>query len=298
MDEATVYVPATSANLGPGFDCLALALDLWNRTIFRLEGRGVKVSVAGEGAGRLPAGSSNLIVQSFMQTCKERGLPEPEGLHIGCHNAIPLGSGLGSSASAVMAGIMGANALLGLGLKQQDIIRNASKFEGHADNAAASVYGGLVVVAFDGDELLVRSIQVAPMKVVIVLPDFYLPTKRARAALPKKVAFSDAVANIGRSALVVEALRTGDRDLLGRAMVDRLHQPYRLPLIPGAEAALKFAWERGVPAAISGAGPSLIAFPERDEESLAKGMVGEFEAAGLMSRSWSLDVSETGARIE
>lgn len=298
MDEVTVYVPATSANLGPGFDCLALALDLWNRTTLRLEGKDIRVSIAGEGAGRLPTGANNLIVQAFMHVCNEKGLTKPQGLRIGCHNAIPLGSGLGSSAAAAITGIMGANALFELELKPLDIIRIANKFEGHADNAAAAVYGGLAVVATGGDELLVQSIPIVPMRVVIVLPDFYLPTRQARAALPKKVQLTDAVANIGRSALVVEALRTSDRDLLFKAMVDCLHQPYRLPLIPGAEAALKFAWERGIPAALSGAGPSLIAFPERNEEFLVKEMEAKFTKAGLRARSWILDVSLTGARIE
>ncbi len=298
MDEVSVYVPATSANLGPGFDCLALALDLWNRTTFRLDGKDVRVSVAGEGAGRLPVGATNLIVQSFMQVCQEKGLSVPIGLRVGCHNAIPLGSGLGSSAAAVITGVIGANVLIGAGLNSRDIIRIANKIEGHADNAAAAVHGGLVVVATGGDQPQIYPIQIQPMKVLIVLPDFHLPTRRARAALPRRVAMTDAVANIGRAALVVEALRSGDRAMLANALVDRLHQPYRLPLIPGAEAALKFAWQNGAPAALSGAGPSLIAFPEGGADSLATGMIAAFKAAGLPARSWVLEVSPTGARME
>jgi homoserine kinase len=298
VDEVTIYVPATSANLGPGFDCLALALDLWNRMTFRMEGQDVLVSVAGEGSGRLPTGSTNLIVRSFMQVCSEQNLSPPKGLRVSSHNAIPLGSGLGSSASAVVAGILGANALLDLGLMPDDVIRIASKIEGHADNTAAAIHGGLLVVSSAADELLIRSVPIAPMEVVIVLPDFYLPTKRARAALPKKIAMADAVSNIGRSALVIDALRTGDRELLYKAMFDRLHQPYRLPLIPGAEAALKYAWERRIPAALSGAGPSIIAFPEQDAESLVKGMIVAFATVGLKARSWILGVSTSGVRID
>jgi homoserine kinase len=298
MDQVIISVPATTANLGPGFDCLGLALELWNQTTFRLEGRGISVSVSGEGVGSLPLGSRNLIVRSFERACRLAGKPVPEGLVVTCENSIPLGSGLGSSAAAVVAGVAGANELLGLGYTQADVIRIASGIEGHADNAAAAVYGGLVVVVPDGDELILQSVAVEPMRVVVVLPDFHLPTKQARAALPKQVPMKDAVTNTGRTALVVEGLRSGDRELLARGMVDRLHQPYRLPLIPGAEAALNAAWDKGIPAALSGAGPSVIAFPGSDGDALAKDIQAAFAKAGLASRFWSLWITKSGIQIE
>lgn len=297
MDEVTIRVPATTANLGPGFDCLGLALDLWNKTTFRLGGKGVRVSVAGEGAGVLPDNAANLIVQAFRRACHETGREAPEGLELSCENAIPLGSGLGSSAAAVVSGVAGANALLDLGLLPEDIIRIAVNIEGHPDNAAAAVHGGLVITAMEDVRLTVRAVQVQAIPAVIVLPEFHLPTQTARAALPRLVALVDVVVNIGRTALVVEALRSGDRELLYRAMVDRLHQPYRLPLIPGAQEALQHAWQRGIPAALSGAGPALIAFPGGEGEAITYAMRAAFAEAGLETRTWVLGISTQGIQI-
>jgi homoserine kinase len=297
MEQITVSVPATTANLGPGFDCLGLALDLWNRTTFRLDGRGVRVSVAGEGAGTLPRDQSNLIVRAFERSCLEAGRDVPAGLELICENAIPLGSGLGSSAAAVVTGVAGANALLELGLSPAGIVRIAAEIEGHPDNAAAAVYGGLVIATGEELRVIVHAVQVQPLPAVIVLPDYHLPTREARGALPRLVALADAVANIGRTALVVEALRSGDRELLYQAMSDRLHQPYRLPLIPGAQDALQLAWQQGIPAALSGAGPALIAFPGAGAEEVINGMRTAFSAAGLESRSWVLGISTDGMQI-
>lgn len=297
MDAVTVRVPATAANLGPGFDCLGLALNLWNRTTFRLGGKGVRVNVAGEGAGVLAEDEANLIVQAFQHTCREAGAQSPEGLELSCENGIPLGSGLGSSAAAVVSGVAAANALLDLGLGDEEIIHTAVTLEGHPDNAAAAFSGGLVITAMEDGRLTVRAVPVMPMKAVIVLPEFHLPTQAARAALPRLVALADVVVNIGRTALVVEALRSGDRELLYQAMVDRLHQPYRLPLIPGAQDALQHAWQRGVPAALSGAGPAIIAFPGEEREAITYAMQAAFAAAGLRTRTWVLDISQEGVQI-
>ncbi len=297
MEEVTIRVPATTANLGPGFDCLGLALDLWNRTTFRLRGRSVQVSAVGEGAGVLADNESNLIVQAFQRACREAGRQTPEGLELDCENAIPLGSGLGSSAAAVVSGVTAANALLELGLRTEDMIRIAVGLEGHPDNTAAAFYGGLVIIAMEDERLTARAVPVQPLSARIVLPEFRLPTLTARAALPRLVALVDVVANIGRTALVVEALRSGDRKLLYQAMVDRLHQPYRLPLIPGARDALQHAWQRGVPAALSGAGPAVIAFPGEEDEAITYAMRAAFAAAGLETRTWAMEISTHGVQI-
>lgn len=293
----SVRVPATTANLGPGFDCLALSLDLWNETTLRLEGEGVQVRVQGEGEGKLPAGVDNLVAQSVLGFFRRMGRPEPPGLSIDCRNAIPMGSGLGSSGSAVLAGLLGANALLGEPAGRDEILRMAVEIEGHPDNAAAALLGGLVVVIGQGDGFLTRRFDIPPLSAVVVLPDVDLPTHTARAALPKSVSMQDAVFNLGRTALVVEALCTGDLDLLGQVMEDKLHQPYRLELIPGSKAALSAAKEAGAAAAaLSGAGPSLVAFGG-DPEPVSAAMQNAFDVAGVASRVFHLQSTNQGAEV-
>ncbi len=295
----SVRVPATTANLGPGFDCLGLTLDLWNRSTFTLSGQGIRVKLKGEGRGWLPTDERNLIAQAFLRFYGAMGKPAPQGLEIICDNQIPLGSGLGSSAAASLAGLLGANALLGGPANRQEVLSLAVEIEGHPDNAAAALWGGLVVVISHDQQPEVFRFEPAPLKVVVVLPSIYLPTSAARAVLPKMVPLADAVYNLGRTALVVEALRSGDLALLGKAMRDRLHQPYRLNLIPGAEQALRAACQSGAAAAaISGAGPSLIAFPVSEGEPVAAGMVAALEQAGQKTRSMVLFTIPQGAAVE
>jgi homoserine kinase len=300
LTSVCVRVPATTANLGPGFDCLGLALDLWNRAAFTLSGQGIRIKLKGEGKGLLPTDERNLIVRAFLRFYEAMGKPAPEGLEIICDNQIPMGSGLGSSATAILAGLLAANAFLGEPANRQEILRLATEIEGHADNAAAALWGGLVVVILHDQQPEVFRFEPALLKVVVVLlPSVHLPTAAARAALPKMVPLADAVYNLGRTALVVEALRSGDLALLGKAMRDRLHQPYRLNLIPGAEQALQAACQAGAAAAaISGAGPSLIAFPVAEGEPVAASMAAAFEQAGQKTRSMMLFTTPQGAAVE
>lgn len=294
-DTINIRVPATSANLGPGFDCLGLALDLWNTSTFQLSSGGVQVTVIGEGAGRLPTNSRNLMARAFQEVYRRQGAPLPAGLSIRCKNRIPLGSGLGSSAAAVLAGIMAANALLGEPYNSHDVLRIASDLEGHADNAAAALYGGLTATFTDGNhDLKVHKLDCAFKRVVFVLPDFKLPTQKARRALPQQFPLGDVVFNIGHSIIAVEALRSGNRDLLSQALDDRLHQTYRLKLIPGAGAALEAARNLGAPAALSGAGPGVVAFAGSNPDAVIAAMQRAFTDAGLESRSWRLNTTYTG----
>ncbi len=172
--------------------------------------------------------------------------------------------------------------------------------EGHPDNVAPALMGGLVVSTIENEKVIARQIPTAvPLHVTFVLPDFHLPTKEARAALPEKVLMKDAVHNISRAVLVTEAFRNGDLDLLGKAMTDTLHQPYRLKLIPGAQVAMDAAREAGAAAvALSGAGPSLIAFSSKAEAEIGESMKRAFEAAGLAARIFNLGVSSHGAEIQ
>lgn len=295
----TVRVPASTANLGPGFDCLGLALALWNEVTFSRTGEGIRVEVSGLGAGELPAGEDNLIARGALRVFARCGEAPPQGLAIRCESRIPPCSGMGSSAAAVLSGLLGGNALLGGPLSQEEILRMAVEAEGHPDNAAAALLGGLVISTGAGEELLVRRVLVAPVRLVVVTPEYNLSTRQARAALPRQVAREDAVFNLGRTALTVEALRAGDYELLRRAMQDRLHQPHRLPLIPGATQAFRAALDHGAAAAaLSGAGPSLIAFAPQGLEEIGDAMAAAFSAAGLASRVRCLDASGEGAAVD
>ncbi|MEN6481715.1 MAG: homoserine kinase [Anaerolineaceae bacterium] len=296
----SVRVPASTANLGPGFDCLAAALDLWNETYVEIGGNQTVVSIEGEGAGQLPEDENNLLVQSAHAFARQMGQRLPPGLRIRCKNAIPLSSGLGSSAAAVLAGAMAANALLDYPGSSTDLLTCATQIEGHADNAAASLMGGLVAVAQDQGQVIVRRWNLPALQLVVITPDFELSTREARAALPDQYSRADAVFNISRTVMVVEALRSADLDLLSRMMDDRLHQPYRLPLIPGAEQAFRAARSVGSTAvALSGAGPSLLAVADNPQqaEDIAAAMQSAFAQAGLTTRIFTPSVSARGAEV-
>ncbi|BAJ62527.1 homoserine kinase [Anaerolinea thermophila] len=294
----TVRVPATTANLGPGFDCLGLALDLWNEAEFCFEGEGICVEIHGEGAEALSKKPDNLILTAFFRLLHQLGAPKPRGVRLRVQNHVPVGSGLGSSASAVVAGLLAARAWSGRDIPAERLLDVAVSLEGHADNASAALFGGLTVSVNTPQGWLVERFEPAPMQMVVVLPQFSLSTRSARLALPALLEHGDAVFNLGRTALVVEALRRGDLELLGRVMDDRLHQPYRLPLIPGAQDALRAAKEAGAAAvALSGAGPSLIAFPYQDPEPVAHSMQTAFQKQGVPARAFYLHSTPLGAQI-
>ncbi|HXD12360.1 MAG TPA: homoserine kinase [Anaerolineales bacterium] len=296
-----IKVPATSANLGPGFDSLGLALDLWNETtvIMAIE---FSMLVRGEGDGKLSSDHNNLIFRAAQKLADFTGRSLPP-FHADCNNQIPLSSGLGSSAAATLTGLLAGNVLLGNPLLKEEILGLATEMEGHSDNVAPALMGGLVVSTLEDNKVIAHKITAGenapPLHITIVLPDYHLPTKEARAALPNKVSMKDAVHNISRAVLVTEAFRNGDLDLLGKAMTDTLHQPYRLKLIPGAEAAMSAAQEAGASAvALSGAGPSLIAFASKAEAGIGESMKRAFEQAGLAARIFNLGVSGHGAEIQ
>jgi homoserine kinase len=207
---------------------------------------------------------------------------------------------MGSSSAAVLTGLLAGNVLLAHPLLKEEILNLASDMEGHPDNVAPAMLGGLVVSTMQAGKVIAHRIPMSmDVHITIALPDFHLPTKQARAALPKKVSMEDAVHNISRAVLVTEAFRNGDLNLLGKAMTDTLHQPYRLPLIPGALSAMEAAKEAGASAvALSGAGPSLIAFSSKTEAGIGESMKRAFEGAGLKTRIFYLGVSGRGAEIQ
>jgi homoserine kinase len=249
-----VRVPATSANLGPGFDCFGLALELCNEVVVDTEATGV--TWEGEGATELATDGSDAISVAAATLAMERGLGLP-AFAVHGRNRIPLARGLGSSAAATVAGVAIADRLLGLSLSASDVVRLASALEGHPDNVAAAALGGLTL-AYDGG--VVRLEPSPDLRPVVFVPDdLRLATSRARAILPDAVSRADAVFTIGRAAIAVVAL-TGDPGMLPEALEDRVHQPYRLPLVPEANELFRRLREQGVAVCVSGAGPSLVAF--------------------------------------
>jgi homoserine kinase len=292
----TVSVPATSANLGPGFDCLGLALALYNQVEVAVASSGLHVEVSGEGVGAIPADGRNLVVRAAERVFAEVGR-RPAGLRVVQHNGIPPGGGLGSSAAAILGGLLAANALLDAPFSSEEILALAADMEGHPDNAAAALFGGLTLVAPANGRYLVEKFELPAIQAIVVLPAFELPTKLARAALPKEVPLDDVVYNLGRLGLVIGALSRGDYRLLAEVMDDRLHQPYRLPLIPGMSAAFAAARAASAAVALSGAGPAAIAFAAAGHEAIAAAMSEAFASAGLATRRWLLPVDRMGAQV-
>lgn len=278
-----IRVPATSANLGPGFDCLGLALNVWNEVSIEPANK-IMYHAAGEGAEKLNKGTKNLLTKAFTYVHEICG-KELKGFDIQVQNEIPMSSGLGSSAAAIVAGLFGANELLSRPLSENELLLVATDMEGHPDNVAPALLGGLVVSVTSDDEIVTRRYEIPNWSIVIVKPDVEWPTKVARAVLPKSVSRADAVYNIGRTTLVVDALRNGDLDLLQSVMDDRLHQSYRLKHISGGMAAYKTAKQFGA-AALSGAGPSIICFvpPEKAEQAKNEIMF-RFEERGIKTKA-------------
>lgn len=294
----TIHTPASTANLGPAFDCLGLALDLWNDTRVELAGDRLALEISGESAEALPRDASNRIVQAMARVYSEVGEKLPAGLRVTCTQRIPPGLGLGSSAAATAAGLLAANTLLGQPQKLPYLLQLGAELEGHADNLAASLFGGLVLITQEAGGPAARSLECAPLSAVVISPEQRLSTKDSRNALPQQVPMADAVFNIGHSIQVVEALRNGDVPALVDAFQDRLHQPYRLPLIPGAAEALAAARLAGAAAAISGAGPSLIAFVEEGrEKSIAEALRAPFAEKGVKTQIYSLKTTAQAAQV-
>ncbi|MFO7583202.1 MAG: homoserine kinase [Anaerolineales bacterium] len=292
-----IHVPATSANLGPGFDCLGLALDLWNYVRVDVDSSGpagLHYHASGEGADFLNDSPSNLLSESFLRVFEICAQKLPASVSIFAQNEIPLGSGLGSSAAAIVGGLAAGNAVLGNPLDEAALLKIATDIEGHPDNVAPAILGGLTAAVGDGQEVIARRFDLPPLTLVIVKPEVELSTKSARAVLPESVSRCDAVFNIGRAVLVTEALRAGDLSLLARVMEDRLHQSYRLKHIPGGEAAYLAAKGCGA-VALSGAGPSLVAFVEASEAEKVKGlMMAAFGESGVGCRAFVTRPSEKG----
>lgn len=255
--EIVVEVPATSANLGPGFDCFGLALDWCERVTLRTEASGFHIAVSGEGADQVPRDETHLIVRSVLLGLADLG-ESVTGLGLECHNTIPHGRGLGSSAAAIVAGLLAARALAGLEPDPAWTLRHATAIEGHPDNVAAATYGGFVLAYEGRGGVAVVEGRVAPdLAVAAFTPPQSVATRAARALLPNRVPHVDAAANAARAALLVEAV-AGRTDLLWEATRDWLHQEYRKPAMPRSAELMTQLRGAGLAAVISGAGPAVL----------------------------------------
>ena len=295
-----VSVPATSANLGPGFDCLALALGLRNEIELSVGSAGGSLQVAqhGEGAATLPKDERNLVLHAARAYWQVHAGAPPGTLQLRTQNNIPLNSGMGSSAAAIVAGLAAAQALSGAAADPQALLQLAHSLEGHPDNAAAALLGGLTLASTAGNDVRCARISLPTMQVALALPAVELATAQARAALPVMVPLADAAFNIGHTALVVRALQTADYALLGWAMQDRLHEPQRRVLIRGYDAAERAALDAGAAAVVlSGAGPSLAAFAVHNHVQIAAAMQASFATAGVACRTFVLPVEDSGVAV-
>ncbi|WP_238652071.1 homoserine kinase [Paenibacillus piscarius] len=296
-----VKVPASTANLGPGFDTLGMALSLYAwiemeeaaETVFHLYGD--------EMAG-LPRDKSNLLYKVAQMVFAEAGVQIPE-LSISMYSEIPLTRGLGSSASAIIGALAAANAMIGSPLSQAKLFDMATAIEKHPDNVGASLFGGIITAVWDGEHAdYIRIEPPQELEFLVVIPEFELETVKAREALPAEVTVSDAVHNISHTSLLTAALAAGRLDMLGTAMQDRLHQPYRAPLVPGMEKLLAEAPGHGaLGIALSGAGPTLLCMVDRKEarkQELELFLTRTMQEHGISSRTVWLTPCTAGVTAE
>lgn len=298
-----VRVPASTSNLGPGFDTLGLALCLYDWvTVEETGDSGLAIHVTGEGADAqgISTDECNIVYQAAKRLYLEAGIPIP-GLSIAVENQIPVACGLGSSAAARVGGLVAANALTGSHFSDARLVDIASELEGHPDNVAPAIFGGFTVSVTGGS--YVSSLRIDPpenLQATVAVPDFHLHTSTARQLLPSEISRHDAVHNIGRSSLLVAAIACDRLDLLRTAMEDQLHQQYRQTLIPGMTAVLEAAMDAGaLGAALSGAGPALLGFSRgRDAAAIGERMRASWQSFGIEARVFVLDVDRQGAEIE
>jgi homoserine kinase len=294
-----VTVPATSANLGPGFDALGLALTLYNEVEVRPAAK-TTVTLEGEGIRRLPTGDKNVVLRALRSTYEAAGR-KPEAWAVRCINRVPPARGLGSSAAAWVGGIAAANALLGSPFDRAAMLRLAARAEGHPDNVAAAVYGGLTVVGGEGDGVVAITLPVPPSLVwVVLIPELTSSTSEARAVLPRTVPRADAVFNVQRVALLLASLQAGRIDTLATALEDRLHQPYRRRLFPWLPAVIEAARGAGaLGCVLSGAGPSVLAVAADTSagDRVASAMENALAAAKVNGVARALRVETQGATV-
>lgn len=294
----SVRVPASSANIGPGFDALGLALGIYLECDVAASGE-LRIEVEGRDAGQIPSDADNLIWQTALAVARDmNGTLPPISLSI--RNGIPIGKGLGSSAAALTAGVVIADRLLGLNWKRSRILDEAARIEGHPDNVSACVLGSIVASAIDsgGVARAVRLTLPDTFGIAIVVPDFVLPTEKARQALPSGYSRADAIFNVQRASLLIAALAVGNTRVFPTALEDRIHQPYRAALVPGLEEILKLRAPGLMGCVLSGAGPSVLVFYEKGSEQVTDLVRQVFALHGHEAEVLSVPIDERGYELK
>lgn len=278
-------IPATTANLGPGFDVLGLALNLYNEVEMESIEQGLEIRVEGEGADSIARDESNLVYQAALQVFERAGWV-PGGLRIRLSNSIPVTRGLGSSSAALVGGLVAANRLCGEPFSREELLEIGTEMEGHPDNVAPVLYGGLVIAGqVRGQWRTQRITPPAGLCIVAAVPDFELSTQLAREVVPSAISREDAIFLSSHVGLMMAALQKNDLELFGACLEDRMHEPYRESLIPGMRAVLEAAVGAGaLGAALSGAGPTLLAFHDGRGEEIGHAMQVTFAAHGVSCR--------------
>lgn len=298
----SIQVPASTTNLGAGFDVLGLALQLYLRIDLEATSNSKpEFHLLGEGAQNLPASEENLLWKVTRRVFEGEKQPLP-GVRLRIENQIPLARGLGSSAAAIVGGISCFEALTSRELSPDQFFQYAFEFENHPDNITAARFGGFTIsaVAESGKVSLFRAPIEPKLKILLTVPEFHLETQKARAAIPRTLEMRDAVFNLQRSSLTVAALLRNEFQFLRESLRDRLHQPFRAPLIPGFEEILRLNLEQ-IPGlagiCLSGAGPSVLAFAEGNLDGIYSRISEIFERHGLRSRRFELEVDNQGRTI-
>ncbi len=294
----SVRVPATSANLGPGYDAVGLALSLSTRIALD-RAQHPEIEVSGTGENLIPRGPEHPAYRAARFVAEVIGEPEVH-FRLVQENDIPPTRGLGGSAAALVGGAVAANELFGGQIAAPDLLNIVCELDGHPDNAAPALLGGLVIGTLTPSGVSAVRLEPKDLAAAVAVPDFAVSTTAARRALPENVPHRDAVFNVGRSGLLLGALATSEYELLRVAMQDRLHQPYRAHLVPGLESVIDAALAHGAHGAcLSGSGPTVLAFtPPELATAVAAAMKKTFEAGGTTARCWALEVDLMGARVE
>ncbi len=297
--KATARIPASTTNLGPGFDVLGLALQLYSTVTLEITGEDTEVVVSGVDFEKIPSTPEHSGFKAVETIFQRSGIPQPKGMRLRIENGIPAIRGLGGSGTAILGGLLTANELCDSPFSLSDILDIASEIEGHPDNVAASLYGGMVISVQDGNSIHTIKLDCDPaLHLVLAIPEFTLSTQAARDILPDTVKFSDAIYNISRCSLLVASIATGKLDMLALSMKDVLHQPYRSNLIPGFDEVVEAASAAGaLSITLSGAGPTIAAFCLNNMEIVGKQMKAAFMRHNISCEIKVLRADPEGARV-
>ena len=299
-EKVIARIPASTTNLGPGFDVLGLALQLYSTVTLEPSKTDTEVVVSGIDADKISSTPEHIAFQAVELVFSRSGTKPPQGFKLHIDNGIPAIRGLGGSGTAILGGLLTANVLCDQPFSHAELLNFATEMEGHPDNVAASLYGGIVVSAEEKGQI--HTVQLtcpSELSIVLAIPDFPLSTKQAREVLPKSVDFADAIYNTSRSTLLIASIATGQFEMLKIAMKDKLHQPYRSSLIPGFNDVAEAAIANGaLSVALSGAGPTVAAYCLEHAQQVAKQMQNAFNKHQIACDIMILKPDADGADVQ